>query len=114
MLTIAKLFLCPAMILSVTGCWTDKSGTHHMLVIGLGLVSVNQTNPAAATVTSMHTLGLIANQSGIVAGYSSSFITAVPDGAEDVRIEASQHPFAPIKIVVQKTQFNQTNQPTKE
>jgi hypothetical protein len=58
---------------------------------------------AAGPVTSMHTLGVAADQCGITAGYSSRFTTAVPDGAEDVRIEASQHPFAPIKIEVQKT-----------
>lgn len=108
--TLAKLFCSLALMFCSAGCWTDQSGTHHTLIIGLGVVSVNQTNPAAATVTSMHTLGMVANQNGLTAGYSANFITSVPDGAEDVRIEASQHLFAPIKIEVQKTQLTKTNQ----
>jgi hypothetical protein len=95
-----------------TGCcsWTDKSGTRHVLIVGVGIVSVNDSTPTAATVTRAHALGLTADQGGIAAGYSSSFTTAVPAGVEDVRIEASQHPFASINIVVQKTQLNETNQ----
>lgn len=104
------VFLMCLAITSGTGCsWTDKSGTHHLLVIGLGVVSVNQTNPTAATVMSTHALGVTASSDGFIAGYSSIFITSVPVGADDVRIEASQRPFAPIKIEVPSAQLINTN-----
>lgn len=93
------------------GCsWTDQSGTRHVVIVGLGVVSVNDAKPSAATVTRTQALGVAADQGGIMAGYSSRFATTVPDSAEDVRIEASQRPFAPIYVEVQKAQLNQTNQ----
>lgn len=96
------------------GCsWTDRSGTRHVLIVGVGVVSVNNSKPSAATVTRANALGIAADQGGVAAGYSSRFTTSVPEGAEDVRIEASQRPFAPIHIEVQKTKLNETNQPAK-
>lgn len=94
------------------GCcsWSDKSGTRHVLIVGIGVVSINDSKPAAATVTRAHALGVTADQGGVGAGYSSRFTTSVPAGAEDVRIEASQRPFAPIKVEVQKAQLTKTNQ----
>jgi hypothetical protein len=98
-------------ILGSTGCvsWKDHSGTRHTLVIGIGVVSVNDSKPTAATVTRAHTMGIAVDANGLTAGYSARFTTAVPDNAEDVRIEASERPFQPITIEVQKTQLNQTN-----
>ena len=112
-----QLFILLSLIaLGGTGClaWTDKSGTHHMVVVGLGVMSVNNSKPTAASVTRLQMLGLAAGEEGVVAGYSSRFTTAVPDGAEDVRIEASQRPFAPIKIEVQKTQLTNQTEIEKE
>ena len=106
-----RFLLCLAMAGGAGCCsWTDKSGTHHLIVVGIGIVSVNNSKPAAATVTRANVLGLAADQGEVTAGYSSRFSTAVPDGAEDVRIEASQRPFAGINVEVQKTQLSQTNQ----
>ena len=100
-----------ALILLSGGCcrWTDKEGTHHVLIIGAGLVSINNSNPSAATITSKRIVGLAADGNSIAAGYSSSLTTAIPSGAEDVRIEVSKHRFAPLTIEVQKAQLNQTN-----
>lgn len=100
------------MVAGGAGCcsWTDISGTHHLIVVGIGIVSVNNSKPTAATVTRANVLGVAADQGGVTAGYSSRFTTAVPNGAEGVRIEASQRPFAPIKVEGQKYQLNQTNQ----
>ena len=95
-----------------TGCipWSDKNGTRHMVVIGLGFVSIHDSNPTAATVVRAQTMGVTADAQGVVAGYSSRFVTAIPNYAEDVRIEASKYPFTPIKIEVQKAQITKTNQ----
>jgi hypothetical protein len=94
-------------------CWTDNSGTRHTLIIGLGVVSVNESKSEAAQVVRANALGVIADAGGFTAGFSSRFTTSVPAGAEDVRIEASQQPFAPLKIEVQKAQSNQINQGDK-
>lgn len=111
-----QLFLCLALLLGLTGCcrWTDKSGTRHTLIIGVGVVSVNESKPEAAQVIRANALGITADAGGVTAGLSSRFTTAVPSGAEDVRIEASQKPFAPIKIEIQKALLTQTNQTTPE
>jgi hypothetical protein len=108
----ALLSSCLILCLGLSGCckWTDKSGTRHTLIIGIGVVSVNESKPEAAQVVRASALGISAGTGGFTAGYSSRFSTSVPAGAEDVRIEASQHPFAPVKIEVQKAQLNQTNQ----
>lgn len=107
-----RWLLCLVALCAGTGCchWTDKSGTRHTLIIGVGVVSVNESKPEAACVTRANVLGISADAGGLTAGLSSRFSTSVPDGAEDVRIEASQKPFAPLKIEVQKAQLNQTNQ----
>jgi len=77
------------------------------------MVSANDSKPAGATVSQTHALGItVADQPGVNfgIGYSSFFITSVPSGSEDTRIEAREYPFAPIKIEVQKIQSKQTNQ----
>ncbi len=104
------------LLLGLTGCchWTDQSGTSHVLIIGIGMVSVNDSKPAAATVTRIRALGVTAAHGGVTAGYSSQFVTAIPAGAEDVRIEASQRPYSPIRVEVQKAQLKQTSQNQKE
>lgn len=113
-----NLLVCLSLFPALAGCchWTDKSGTRHTLIIGVGVVSVNESKPEAAQVTRANALGIIADAGGVTVGAASHFTTAVPDGAEDVRIEASQKLFGPVKIEVQKAQLIETNQmkePTK-
>jgi hypothetical protein len=95
---------CSLALLSLAGgcSWHDTSGTRHVVVIGFGVVSVQDSKPRAATVTKANVLGIKADSTGVSAGYSSSFVTAVPDKAEDVRIESSTRPLKPITIEIQK------------
>lgn len=93
---------------SLTGCSGvpihTKNGTTHYLIIGLGVVSVNHSNQTAAVVTAQHSIGIIMSSQprlNFGAGYSSSLTTLIPDGAQDVRIEASRRPFGPITVDVQ-------------
>lgn len=103
---LARMLLVSAGLLTLPGCvrWKDASGTRHMLVVGLGVVSTQDSKPEAARVTRAHVVGVAADREGVMAGMSERFITSVPANAEDVRIEASHRPFAPIRVEVQKAQ----------
>lgn len=107
-----RLLFCQVLLISLPGCchWTDSAGTRHNLVLGFGVISVNESKPTAVKVTRATIVGLGTDDRGATVGYSSRFSTEVMAGAEDVRIEASQRPFAPIKIEIQKAQLNHTNQ----
>ncbi|MCO5170713.1 MAG: hypothetical protein M9894_30655 [Planctomycetes bacterium] len=73
--------------------------THH-LIIGLGVVSTNET-PHAAVVTNMTAFGISASDRPgfkFAVGYASSAVVAVPDEAEDVRVEVIQRPFGPLRV----------------
>ena len=71
-----------------------SQGSVHYLVIGLGLLSVPKPEDKTAVLaTKMQTLGVgVSDQAGLKVGigYASSTVVAVPDGAEDVRVEVSQ------------------------
>ena len=100
-----------SVILGCSGCvhWTGKNGTQHMLVIGIGVISVKDEKDAPATVTRTHAIGMSATSGGLVAGYYSGMTTAVAPNAEDVRIAVRQVPFSPITIDIQKAQLQATN-----
>jgi len=109
--------------ISQTGCSgipvRSRDGTTHHVIIGIGVVSVNNSRPSAATVTSTHAVGVAMSDTPILnlgIGYSSSLTTAIPDDAEDVRVETSRLPFGPIIVDVQKAKLRngQTNNKDKE
>lgn len=80
-----------------------KNGTVHYLIVGFGIVSVNESQSQAVIATDAHTLGIsISDQPGLklAVGYSSSTVVTIPDGAEDVRVEVSKIPGSPIVIDV--------------
>jgi hypothetical protein len=80
-----------------------KSGTVHHVIIGFGIVSVNEPATQAVIATDSHILGMsISDQPGLkfAFGYSSNTVVRVPDGAEDVRVEVSKVPGQPIMIDV--------------
>jgi hypothetical protein len=85
-----------------------KSGTVHHLILGFGIVSVNEPPSQAVLATDSHILGIsISNQPGLkfAFGYSSSTVVSIPDGAEDVRVEVSKIPGSPIVIDVPSAKF---------
>lgn len=100
----------------LTGCIyiPSKTGTGHVLVVGIGVVSVNDRTNQALVATSTHVLGMqVSDQPGLKfgLGYASGVVTTVTDGAEDVRAEISQCPFGPLTITVQNaTLSSSTNQ----
>jgi hypothetical protein len=79
-----------------------KKGNVHYLILGFGIVTVNESSQAV-TATDIHALGISASdQPGLklAVGYSSSTIVSVTDGAEDVRVEVSKIPGSPIVVDV--------------
>jgi len=101
-------------ILILCGCSgvpvRTKDGTVHHLILGLGVVSVNQSQPAVATVTRSRAIGLSATDRPSVAlglGYSSQTTTLIPAGVEDVHIEMSQRPFGPLHVNVETAEIQE-------
>lgn len=75
-------------------------GTTHHVVIGLGIVSVNDS-ASAVLVTRTQVLGLnVSDRPGLRlgAGYSSGTTISIAPNAEDVRVEVRQRPGGPIIV----------------
>jgi hypothetical protein len=80
-----------------------KNGTVHYIIVGFGIVSVNEPPSQAVIATDSHILGIsISDQPGLkfAFGYSSSTVVSIPDGADDVRVEVSKVPGKPLIIDV--------------
>jgi hypothetical protein len=96
-----KLALPLLLFALLTGCAaTGKDGTKHYLVLGLGVVSVNNTNPVGATVCKMQVLGIgVSDMPGVRfgVGYANSVVVAVPP-TNHVLLEVSDGPFKPLIV----------------
>jgi hypothetical protein len=94
-----------------------KSGTVHHVIIGFGIVSVNEPASQAVVATDSHILGMsISDQPGLkfAFGYSSSTVVSIPDGADDVRVEVSKVPGQPIIIDVPSARLMKETVPKGE
>ncbi len=93
-----------ALLVLLTGCIPFQSnGTKHVLVIGVGLVSVPLTNSPNTQVSKSQAIGLIvSDQPGIKAGlgYSSSTIVQIATN-QNILVEVSAKPGQPIKVKTQ-------------
>lgn len=93
-----KLLASIAIIATLTsGCVmrTDSGDTHkaRYLIIGLGMVWVNDSVPEAATVSGVKSLGIaVSDRPGmkLTVGYTDSYAVTVPDGKANVMVEFSQ------------------------
>ena len=78
----------------------------HYLIIGVGIVTVPKSGQQdAVTATKLDVFGIaISDQPGLKlgVGYSSSAVVAVPDGAEDVRVEVSHTPGGGMTVGAQR------------
>jgi hypothetical protein len=93
------IFVAFGLIL-MSGCIPIRTnGTTHYLVIGLGVVSVNNTNQSSAIVTKTTVLGGYASESGGGIGYSSQNRIMVNTNA-DMDIEVRSVPFKSMKVNV--------------
>ncbi|MHB8067597.1 MAG: hypothetical protein ACYDIC_06815 [Desulfobaccales bacterium] len=73
------------------------------LIIGLGIVWVNDSKPEAATVSGVKSLGVtVSDRPGmkLAVGYTDSYAVTVPDGKADVVIDFSQNLSGDAKVEV--------------
>ena len=87
-------------MLLISGCIPIRTnGTTHYLVVGIGIVSVNNTNQAIAQVTKSSVLGGYVTEHGGGVGYSSINQIMVNTNS-DVDIEVNSVPFKQLKVNV--------------
>jgi hypothetical protein len=85
-------------LILMVGCIPiHRGGTTHYLVIGIGVVSVNNTNQSSAIITKTTVLGGYASESGGGVGYSSQNRIMVNTNA-DMDIEVMSVPFKSMKV----------------
>ncbi len=88
-----------ALILACGCSFTDKHGTRHTVIIGFGVVSVNQTNPVAATVTKINGIGLSTSSApGMKLGLGYFNSVTVEVNTNNLLIEVSDAPGQPLKV----------------
>ncbi len=116
---IALLAIVTAMI-ALPGCSSfgccmtvsvDGEDSQHYVILGIGVVSIPKPGTETAILaTQSQALGLhISDQPGMKLGlgYSTSSTVAIPDHAEDVRVEISQRPGGPITVDSPKAHLKQ-------
>jgi hypothetical protein len=96
------LLLLLLLSLAMTSCtWTGKDGTHHSLVLGLGVISTKDTVKGDATMTQTSAVGLALLQSpvytGFLLGYRSDVVTQIPP-KWDGNFSLSMSPAHPLTI----------------
>lgn len=88
-------------LILMTGCIPIRTnGTTHYLVVGIGVVSVNNTNQAVAQVTKATVLGGYASEHGGGVGFSTQNRIMVSTN-QDLTIEVNSVPFKSMKVNVQ-------------
>ncbi len=86
-------------------------GTTHIVVLGFGVVSVNDRSRNGVIATDTQALGVcVTDRPGLKlgVGYSSSVVVSVPDGAQDVRVEASRRPGGPLLVEAGRVKLART------
>jgi hypothetical protein len=116
------LWILAATAALATGCTSAQTpgivvpipaggGTTYHLIIGLGVVKVNDTKQSAAVVTDSHSLGLVvSDRPGLKlgVGYASSSVVSVPPNATDVRIDVSRQPWGPLRVEAHSTELEES------
>jgi len=107
---------CSALSLSLSGCAFEtkgSDGSRHYLIIGAGLVSVNDQKSNAAVAVRTHSLGIALSDipgMHMVAGYGSSKYVSVNDGSKDLIIEVADRPRGDMTVNVQGTETKKENE----
>lgn len=100
--------LAASLVCGCTICMPSKNGTTHHLVIGLGIVSVNESPENAVIITDTAVLGVsISDRPGLKlgVGYASGFVMTVPDNAEDVRAEITRVFCGPMMVTIPRARL---------
>ena len=97
--------ICAMCLLLGSGCVPIRTnGTTHYVVLGIGVVSVNNTNQYAASVTRANVLGAYVSDHGGGIGLSSEQRMMVSTN-DNILIEVSKTPFKPIKVNVNEKPY---------
>jgi hypothetical protein len=106
---IVTFMLLSGCIVSVSG----EGGSSHHVIIGFGIVSVNEDPDKAVVATDVYALGLsLSDRPGLKVGlgYSSGTVVSVAPDAEDVRVEISKKPWGPLIVDTQKAILKQVGE----
>lgn len=109
----AQLLLITFLSLSLCSCALPikhVQGTDYYLIVGIGLVTVNDKNTKAAIITRSQSLGLsISDRPGLKmnVGYASSKVISVADGAEDVLINVTDKATGDVTIDINSATLNE-------
>ena len=85
-----------------------SDGTQYHVILGFGIVAVHDGCPSALVVSRAQALGIsLSDRPGLRfgAGYSSSLVVSVADGAEDVRAEISALPSGALNVDAPRAQL---------
>lgn len=83
-----------------SGCVPFRSkGTTHYLVLGIGVVSVSNTNKEVAQVSRANAIGLLASERGVKLGYGAESTVSIKTN-ENVIVEVRKAPFGPLNVNV--------------
>ncbi len=103
-----KPLTCLSLCVALTACVVSIPGkegrTTYHVIIGFGIVSVNEPAEQAIVTTDTQALGItLSDQPGLKmgVGYSSSTVVTVADGAADIRVEVSKVPGRPLIVDTQ-------------
>lgn len=111
--TLGRVVLHSFAALGLTGCVVTVPGkghTTHHVILGFGIVSVNEPENQAVVTTDAQALGIsLSDRPGLRLGlgYSSSTVVSVAAGAEDVRVEVSKSPGGPLIVDTQSAILKQ-------
>lgn len=97
---------CQGVCIPITG----TAGTKYHLIIGFGIIAINEADNAV-TATQTQGLGVsISDRPGLKLGlgYASSTVVTVAPGAADVRVEVSQKPGGPLIVDTPSAKFRQS------
>lgn len=79
----------------------NKNGTSHHMILGLGIVSVNDNNSEATVVTRSNAIGVaLSNRPGLKfsVGYSSNKVLTISEKVDNVTIEVDHSPSGDITV----------------
>lgn len=92
--------LLVSVLLLGSGCVPLRTkGTTHYLVLGVGVVSVNNTNQETAQIVRANVVGFMATERGVKLGYGAETSVSIKTNANIV-IEVKQAPFKPLSVCV--------------
>ena len=77
----------------------NRGGTTYYLVIGVGVVSVSNTNTSVARVVKTDAIGITGTPHGVTVGYTGSSVISVNTN-QNILVEVQRLPGKPLTVCV--------------